>query len=286
MNLTDFRKTPLPRVQELIRREAARFGVAIHHSELVGLIPEEALIDTAAWYLQLDQFEAQQVLERRLEGVHSECLEGNALPDSGFLDALAAGTAAPGGGSASAYAAAMAASLVAMVARLTIGKKKYANVEDEMQGVLTRAETLRAELASAVQEDAQAYQAVMSAYQLPKDAPAEAGARAAAIEAATLKASEVPLGVAGKAVEVLELASQVVAHGNLNAISDGGSAAALGLAALAAAGHNVRINVASLKDEVTGRRLLEHLRRLDDDAARLEQAINATLNDRGGLSRA
>lgn len=286
MNLTDFRKTPLARVQEMIRREAARYGVAIHHSELVGLIPEDALIEAATWYLQLDQFEEQQVLERRLYSLQRQEPGGEASVDLGFLDALAAGVAAPGGGSASAYSAAMSAALVAMVARLTIGKKKYAGVEERMKSILQRAEVLRAELAKAVQEDAEAYQAVTAAYQMPKDTAEEIGTRVAAIEAATLKASEVPLGVASKAVEALELTSQVVSQGNLNAISDGGSASALALAALSGAALNVRINLASLRDKSAGNPLLERLGQLEDDATRLEQTIQATLKDRGGLSRA
>ena len=122
MNLTNFRRTPIHRVVEAIRREAARYGVAIHHAELVGLIPGEALMDAAAWYLQLDDFNPDQVLENRL---YTARPAGPAQDQ--FLDSLAAGTPAPGGGSASAYAGAMAAGLVAMVARLTTGKENYAD---------------------------------------------------------------------------------------------------------------------------------------------------------------
>ena len=122
MNFTDFTKTPLARVVEMIRREANRYGVSIVRSELVGLIPQAALVDAAQWYLQLDHFEADQILETRLYKVKSQTESEADL----FLDDLAAGTAAPGGGSAAAYAGAMAAALVGMVARLTIGKKKYA----------------------------------------------------------------------------------------------------------------------------------------------------------------
>jgi len=127
MNLTNFRKTPVARVVEFIRREAERYGVGIHHSELVGLIPQEALVDTAVWYTQLDQFEKDQVLETRL---------ADAAQKVDFLDAIADGSPTPGGGSAAAHAGAMGAGLVAMVACLSIGKKKYAEVEDEMKAVL------------------------------------------------------------------------------------------------------------------------------------------------------
>src|SRR3989337_2248141 len=129
MNLTDFHKTPLARVVELIRREATRYGVAIQHSELVGLIPQDALIEAAVWYLQLDQFEAEQVLERRLflpdQGAAEtpgKQLAADTSQQSGedFLEALAGGNPTPGGGSAAPYAAAMAAALGATVAPLTV----------------------------------------------------------------------------------------------------------------------------------------------------------------------
>ena len=151
MNLTNFRETPVGRVVEMIRREAQRYGVAIHHSELVGLIPQEALIDAAVWYTQLDQFNTEQILKSQL---YSTVQPSTSQPSSlSFLDNLAAATAAPGGGSAAAYAGAMGAALIAMVAGLTIGKKKYMAVEAEMQAVRVQAEELRKVLTDAVEDD-------------------------------------------------------------------------------------------------------------------------------------
>ena len=174
MNLTNFRRTPIATVVEMIRREALRYGVNIHHSELVGLIPEEAIVDAAVWYTQMDQFQPDQILESRLyaaisEGGKGESDGGNVLMFGNFLDALASGKPTPGGGSASAYAAAAGASLVEMVARLTIGKKKYSDVEREMQDVLEHVKILRKDLSIAVERDAAAFDAVMSAYRLPRD---------------------------------------------------------------------------------------------------------------------
>lgn len=287
MNLTDFRKTSLPVVVELIRRETARYGVAIHHSELVGLIPQDALVDAAVWYTQMDQFEPEQVLEKRLyqamRGESPEAGKGDFSVDRGFLEALAAGTATPGGGSAAAYAAAAGAGLVAMVARLTLGKKKYADVEGAMQTVLERAETLREELTQAVTEDAQAFTGVMQAFRMPKDSPEEQEKRSAAIQEATLGAARVPLSVASKALEVLELAVQVVEQGNLNAISDGASAAALARAAMASAGLNVRTNVVSLDDSPEADDMIDKLRALESRAAESQERIRITLIERGGL---
>ena len=118
MNLTNFRESPIGRVVEAIRREAARYGVSVHHTELVGLIPQQALIDAAIWYTQMDQFSMNQILETRLYET------GAPLPKDGqgagepvtFIEQVAAATAAPGGGSAAAHTAALAAALVEMVA--------------------------------------------------------------------------------------------------------------------------------------------------------------------------
>lgn len=280
MNLTNYRQTPISRVMALIRSEAARYGVSVHHSELVGLIPQEALIDAAVWHLQLDQFSAEQVLERRLEAAWQAQAAG--LPVS-FLEALASSSPAPGGGSASAYSGAAAAALVAMVARLTIGRKKYAAVEGRMQEILSRAEALRSSLADAVEQDAEAFRGVMAAFQLPKNTPQEQETRAAAIESATLRAIHVPLEVARQAVEVMGLAVEAVCEGNLNAISDAATAAALAQAALTGAGFNVRINVISLKECSKGQAWLDEQLALEARAAELFAQVRQALIERGGM---
>ena len=282
MNLTDFRKTPVGRVVEMIRREAGRYGVGIHHSELVGLIPMAALVNTAVWYTQMDQFEPEQVLETRLFGADEEVAAAEeAHPD--FLDNLAAGSAAPGGGSASAYAGAMAAALVAMVARLTIGKKKYAEVEAEMEVILEQAQRLRSELAAAVVRDATAFERVMAAYKLPKETPDEEAVRAKAVEDALLEAALVPLEVVEKCVKVLELAKHVISRGNLNAISDGASGAGLALAGVRGSGLNVRINAAEFGDKARASEVIGRLEALLEIAVDLEAQIDSTLSERGGL---
>jgi len=288
MNLTNYRGTPLALVVETIRREAARYGTAIHHSELVGLIPQDALIEAARWYLQLDQFELEQVLERRLQvALHEdEKARGQeaSAENGGFLDALAAGTASPGGGSAAAYSGAAAAALAAMVARLTIGKKKYADVEEEMRRLLEDAETLRAEMTEMVERDAAAFDVVMQAYKLPKNTPEEVEARRQAIQQALLGAAAVPLEAARGALKAMELALQAVEKGNLTAISDGATGAALARAALTGAGYNVRINIGSLDDPQPGRPLLDELETLERRAAALEEQVREQLRTRGGLA--
>ena len=161
MNLTNFHDTPIARVVEIIRREAERYGVAIHHSELVGLIPQEALVDAAVWYTQLDGFSPEQILESRLFSETSASTPAQPQPVS-FIEELASPTPTPGGGSAGAYAGAMGAGLVAMVSGLTIGKKKYAEVEAEMHAIRVMAEKLRKELTQAVDDDASSFEVLMA----------------------------------------------------------------------------------------------------------------------------
>ena len=281
MNLTDYKRTTLPTVVELIRREAARYGVAVHHSELVGLIPEEALVDTAVWYTQLDAFDKEQVLESRL---HADSPSSHKESRSSFLDEIAAPTPTPGGGSAAAYTAAVGAGLVAMVAGLTIGKKKYADVEAEMQAIRVHAENLRKELTLAVDDDAGAFEAVMGAFRLPKETEKEKAARIASIQRATLNAAHVPLHVAEDALKVMELALRCVESGNANAISDAASAATLAKAGLTSASFNVRINVAGLPDPSAGEKFLTPLIEIEAQAINIEQSIREKMQERGRFS--
>ncbi len=263
MNLTDFTRTSVARAVETVRKEAARHGVAIHHTELVGLIPQAALLDAALSYLQLEGFHPEQVLESRLLAAHGQ---GNAARQV-FLDDLAAGTPTPGGGSAAAYAAAMAAGLVGMVARLTIGKKKYAAVEARMRAMAAQADELGAVLAAGVERDAASFQAVLAASRLPHDTAGDKVARMEALERATLEAARIPLEAARQAAIVGELAAEAAEHGNVNALSDAISAAALALAGLTAAAANVRINAAALQQPQAAQPWLEELPALETRAS-------------------
>ncbi len=282
MNLTNFRETPIGRVVEMIRREAQRYGVGIHHSELVGLIPQVALVDAASWYTQLDQFSPDQILESRIYQ-NDPSLELQPAGAS-FLDEVAAATAAPGGGSAAAYAGALGAALVSMVAGLTIGKKKYIEVEAEMQAVRVQAEELRKELTDAVEDDSAAFEAVMGALKLPKSTEEEQEVRKTAIKIATLNAAHIPLDTVAHSVKVMELAALCARDGNVNAISDAMSASALARAALTAAGYNVRINLNSLDDKAAGEKMVQELRDLEKKADKIEKDIRKTMEERGGVA--
>jgi len=281
MNLTNFRETPIARVVETIRREAQRYGVGIHHSELVGLIPQEALVDAAVWYTQLDQFDKEQILESRIFQ-ETKPQPSNPQPVS-FIEELAAPTPTPGGGSAGAYAGAMGAGLVAMVSGLTIGKKKYADVQAEMQAIRVMAESLRQELTQAVDDDSASFEVLMATFKLPKETDEQKVARNAAIVQATLNAAHIPLHVAEDVVKVMELALKCAKDANLNAISDSMSGFAMARAALTAAGYNVRININSLEDKSLGDKMLKELAALEKHADKLEKEIRTVMKERGGI---
>ncbi len=276
MNLTDFTRTPIARVIELIRREAERYGVGIHHTELVGLIPQEALADAAQWYLQMDQFEPDQILETRLYAA----MAGEGRETSSFLEDLSAGTPTPGGGSAAAYAGAMAAALVGMVSRLTLARKKFADVHEHMQAIVLRSDELRQSLQKAVALDSQAFDAVMDAFRMPKNTDEEKVARDDAIERATHQAATVPLQVVREVVEVVTLAAEAAEIGNPNAATDAGSAGSMAHAALQAAGLNVKINASSVSDREAAAAWLQELAHLTDQAAAAEARLAKALLDR------
>jgi len=281
MNLTNYHQTSVWQVVEAIRSEARHHGTEIHHCELIGLIPQEALIESAIKYLQLDGFQPEQILERRL----TEAIPHTATTSNGtFLDALAAATPTPGGGSAAAQAGAMGAALVAMVARLTIGKKKYVEVEAQMNEILSQAERLRHELTEAIEEDSAAFTNVLAAFKLPRESPEQQQQRSAAIEQASLQAAQVPLEVAQKAVTVMALAERCALLGNLNAISDAASAASLAHAALISAGFNVQININALSNKDARESLLSQLQVLEARARSLEKDVLHLMVERAGIS--
>jgi formiminotetrahydrofolate cyclodeaminase len=165
-----------------------------------------------------------------------------------FLDALASSAATPGGGSAAAILGGMGAALVSMVCNLTIGKKKYADVEDDMKDVLAKAEDLRHRLTGMIQEDVTAFDAVMGAYGMPKETDADKTVRSAAIQDALKQATEVPIRCCHLAREVIDLALRASAKGNLNVISDAGVGVLSANAALRSAALNVYINAKMISD--------------------------------------
>src|SRR3984885_12921291 len=189
MNLTDFEQTPVHRVFEIVKREAARYGVIPVSSEIVGLIPKKALEQAAEWFLQVENFDSSLILENRLAAVMGGKMAAGGLRAGvePFVEQLAAPTATPGGGSAAAAAGAMAAGLAAMVATMSRGKKAYLQYEAQLGEAIARLRALREELKAAIDADAESYNSVMKAYKEAKSASDEIAAQAA-IEAALKQA--------------------------------------------------------------------------------------------------
>jgi glutamate formiminotransferase len=247
MNLTDFEQTPVARVFEMVKREAARYGVMPVSSEIVGLIPKKAIEAAAEWFLQVENFDSSLILENRLAAVMGGKMAVGGLRAGAepFIEQLAAPTATPGGGSASAASAAMAAGLAHMVAAMSRGKKAYLQYEAPLSEAIGRLTQLREELKAAMDADAEAYNLVMKAYRQAK----ETSNGDAAISAALRQATAVPLGVAERAREVASIVDQLGPITNPNMKSDLTTARALARAAIEGALANVDINLESLKDE-------------------------------------
>lgn len=197
------------------------------------------------------------------------------LTVKGLLAETAGDAPVPGGGSISALNGAIAAALTEMVANLTIGKKKYADVQDEMAEIAKSAAALQKELVLDVDRDSEAYDGVSQAFKLPKETDEEKSIRSAAIQENTKKAALVPMEVARRASTLLPSIEAVVARGNQNAVTDGCVAMMCARVAVVGALFNVRINLTSIKDEEFVARLREEADRLEADVLAREAAVIA-----------
>ncbi len=255
INLTDFEQTPMHRVYEMVKREAERYGVMPVGSEIVGLVPKKAIEMAADFFLQLENFSPAQVFENKLAdalggspmavAAKDGKLGGLARP---FLDAVAAPTATPGGGSVSAFAGALAAALAQMVAGLSRKKKSQAGFVDQLSTALDEMRKTADELATAIDRDAESYDAVMAAYKLPHGDAQETQLREEAIQKATRGASEVPLQVAERTVALFERLGQLESIVAASMRSDLQVAKLMAGAGARGALANVEINLDGLKD--------------------------------------
>jgi glutamate formiminotransferase / formiminotetrahydrofolate cyclodeaminase len=246
MNLTDTDQTPIARVYEYVKREAARYGVMPLSSEIVGLIPKKAIEDAAEWFLQVENFDSSLILENRLAAVMGGKMAVGGLRAGvePFIEQLAAPTAAPGGGSASAAAGAMAAGLAAMVAGMSRGKKAYVQYEQQHSEALARLSTLREELKAAIDADSEAYKSVVAAFKAAKEDPTAHEQ----VNAATRNATLVPLGVAEKSKEIAGIVETLKPITNPKMASDLTVAASLARTAMDGALANVEINLEGFDD--------------------------------------
>ncbi|MDK2957977.1 MAG: methenyltetrahydrofolate cyclohydrolase [Synergistaceae bacterium] len=198
-------------------------------------------------------------------------LKNRSLED--FSGELAAGSAAPGGGSAAAFSGALGAALVSMVCRLTLGKKEYAEYEEELKDVLALSEDLGKKLLNAVDVDAAAYGRVMEAFTLPKQTEEEKAVRKDAIQKAFREACESPRKTSLWCLDVLRLCARVSGKVNVNAASDLGVAANQALAGLEGAAMNVLINLPSIRDEEYTDRLREEVEETEEEGRILKAGV-------------
>jgi glutamate formiminotransferase/formiminotetrahydrofolate cyclodeaminase len=299
VNFTNYKITPIHVVFDEARRLAGKLGLRVTGSELVGLIPKEALLMAGRYYLE-KQAKSPGVPEEELirTAVRSLGLndvapfaaekkiieyqfeqDGNPLIGltlRQFANELSMDSPAPGGGSVAALCGALSAALSAMVANLTVGKKGYEEVREEMVATAVRAQALKDGLLEAVDRDTRAFNKVMEAFRLPKATPEQAFEKERAVEEANKEATLVPLEVLEKAGEAVALAGVAAARGNKNSVSDAGVAGLAGQAAGEGAYYNVLINLAGIKDDkfvVDMRRRAERLRKTLDKEGKAVRSI-------------
>ena len=275
MNMTDYNKSQLFKAKELVELCAERYGVPVVGSEIVGLAPMDALVDSAEFYLKLENFSHEQILEKRLFAPNPSSLNDMSL--SNFSEEVASKKATPGGGSVSAYIGALGAGLVCMVARITLAKKDVAHESERLQDVVQNGEDLRQRLLELVVEDAESFDAVMQAFKLPKDKP---DVRRKAIQDATIKAAEVPLRTLDSSVQVLRLAEEIAKYGAINALSDVTTSVAAARAAMEGAASNVLINLDTLDDQHYMDKTRLRVSELRKEGLQLEQRIQELVASR------
>jgi glutamate formiminotransferase/formiminotetrahydrofolate cyclodeaminase len=270
INLTNFEVTSMHEAFDVCCEEAAKLGLRVTGSEIVGLVPLKAMLDAGRYYLA-KQKRSTGVSEAALvecavqslgladlspfnarEKIIDYCVEesGSLLRDmtvSAFVDELASDSAAPGGGSAAALCGALSASLSTMVAALTFDKKGFESAQKSMDELASRGQVLKKELLGVVDSDRNAFNQIIDARRLPKGTDAEKLARDEAITAAERHATDVPLALLKAVPDLLELADAVVESGNPNSLSDAGVAALSALAAAEGAYYNVLINLQGFK---------------------------------------
>jgi len=305
INLTNYKVTPIHEVFDAACEEAAKLGLRVTGSELVGLIPKAALLAAGDHYLA-KQGKTQGVPEK--ERLHTAVLSLGlaelapfaaahkvieyryAGPPTGlaamtlldFADELSSSSPAPGGGSVAALCGALSASLVAMVAALSWSKAGLEAARPAMKAAGTDAQALKDWFMDAVDRDTHAFNAVLAAMRRPKKTPEEIAARAGAIECASQGAAKVPLDVLEATIRALQLTLRVVKDGNPSSVSDAGVAGAAALAAAEGAALNVRINAPTLTDRSVADEYLARqaraLARARELAGQVREAVDRVLS--------
>jgi glutamate formiminotransferase/formiminotetrahydrofolate cyclodeaminase len=239
INITNYKETSIFRVFEFVKKEAQQWGVEVEESEVVGVIPLDAIVDTAKWYLRLRDFSKEKILEYKLK---------EKLPYT-FITNLGKKTSTPGGGAVSALCGAQGAALVKMVCEFTIGKEKYKQWEKDMIKVAKEADKLKNEFLKLAHQDEVVFNNLMEAYKLPKEKESEKKYREKEIQKLLKEATLVPLEVIKKCKQVVELAYECANKGNVYLVSDAGIAAVQGEAGAQSGIYNVKINTPNIKDK-------------------------------------
>ncbi|MDE5793453.1 MAG: glutamate formimidoyltransferase [Muribaculaceae bacterium] len=304
MNITDIAQVPLHEAFDEVCRKADSRGVRVTGTEIVGLVPKRTLIDAGKHFLrkqqrscgipeseiiriaiksmgldQLSPFDPKQkVIEYLIEDNTEKKLVD--LTAKGFAEETASESPAPGGGSISAYMGALGAALGTMVANLTAHKASYDDRWEEFSDAAEIGQHLMEELLHLVDEDTAAFNRIMAVFAMPKKTDEEKAARAEAMEAATLYATQVPLKTMKKAYEVFDLVENMAADGNPSSVTDTGVGALAARAAVRGAGLNVRINAAGLKDRDKATSLVEEAAELERLAEERETAILNIVNSK------
>lgn len=299
MNLTDWEVTPIHEVFDECCRLADELGARVTGSEIVGLVPRASLVAAGEHYLEkqrlspgaptsevinvaikslglddLQPFEpSKKIVEETLE--NPEALAKQPLTE--FADMTSAATPVPGGGSVAALSGALSASLLAMVGNLSVVARGFDEKRGEMGKAARKARALKELLTAAIDDDSQAYDAVVRAMRMPRATEEEKSARAAAIAAANETAAAVPMSVLEKTIDLLDLASHLVDAGMESSLSDAGVAAAEAAAAADGACYNVLINLPGLEDEAQVEALRQRATELNQRAHRLAGDIRSVV---------
>ena len=263
INMTNYLESPLCRVFETVKREAQRYGVTIKESEIVGLVPEKALIDTATFYLQLNRFNENQILEYHLRGQTGK----ESLLD--FLNELADSTPTPGGGSVAALQASLGTALLSMVTGITVKKTKDKELKD-FHGSLKME---MYEFYKIIEKDKHAFDEVMKAFKLPKETIKEKEKRTEAIQSSLKHAAQVPFELCKKIVSIYPYARTLAQKGLKNAISDVGVALFSLHSGFLSARANILINLISITDTTFNESVKSELEVLKKQESNLYQEI-------------
>ena len=304
MNITDIATTPLHIAFDEVCRAAAARGVRVTGTEIVGLVPKRTLIDAGKYFLRKQQRSAgipeSEIIKMAVRSMGLDELKpfdpkekvieylvadegGNRLVDltaRGLAEETASESPAPGGGSISAYMGALGAALGTMVANLTAHKAAYDDCWEKYSDAAEKGQDIMERLLHLVDEDTEAFNRIMDVFAMPKGTDAEKAARKAALEAATLYATEVPLRTMETSAEAFDLLADMAANGNPSSVTDAGVGALAARAAVRGAFLNVRINAAGLKDREKAEALIARGAEIEAEAERREKEILDIVNSK------